>query len=216
MSELREFEFLPLKRAARYLVGKTHSCHYDFRRQEHVDKISVSCVHSDFAGDPVSRKKSTTGLVAQIGNTHCEFWMHTFQSLTALKVGEAEFYAVVKGGQVRLILDLFIHGSGNFRRKLKSQCDSSVANSLTDRLGARRTDRNTLIHDLFWVEERVQYMEVSVSRKFLSATNVCSCWNASQSLLSVQQTAMQICRNGLLLTMDPTLRFNSNAPKITP
>ena len=57
---------------------------------------------SDFAGDPVSRK-SATGLVAQIGN-HSVKSGSTLQSLTALSVGEAEFYAVVKGGQVGLPL----------------------------------------------------------------------------------------------------------------
>ena len=50
MSEPRDFDFGPLKRAAR------------FRRQKHVDKITVF-VDSDFPGDPVSRK-STTGLEA--------------------------------------------------------------------------------------------------------------------------------------------------------
>ena len=55
---------------------------------------------SDFAGDPVSRK-STTGLVAQIGN-HTVKSGSTLQSLTVLSVGEAEFYAVVKGGRVGL------------------------------------------------------------------------------------------------------------------
>ena len=67
-----------------------------FRRQEHSDKITVF-VDSDFAGDPVSRK-SSAGLVAQIGN-------HTVKSgstLQSLSVGEAEFHAVVKGGQVGL------------------------------------------------------------------------------------------------------------------
>ena len=56
MSEPRELDSVPLKRAARYLVG--------YRRQKHVDKITVF-VDSDFADDPVSRK-STTGMVAQI------------------------------------------------------------------------------------------------------------------------------------------------------
>ena len=69
--------------------------------QKHVDKITVF-VDSDFAGDPVSRK-STTGLVTQIGN-HTVKSGSTLQSLTALSVGEAEFYAVVKGGQVGLSL----------------------------------------------------------------------------------------------------------------
>ena len=68
---------------------------------KHVDKITVF-VDSDFAGDPVSRK-STTGLVAQIGN-HTVKSGPTLQSLTALSVGEAEFYAVVEGGQVGLSL----------------------------------------------------------------------------------------------------------------
>ena len=71
MSELREFDFVPLKRAARYLVGKPKAAPR-YRRQNRIDKMTVF-VESDSAGDPVSRK-STTGLVAQIGN-HTEFWI---------------------------------------------------------------------------------------------------------------------------------------------
>ena len=89
-----------------------------FRRQKHVDKITVF-VGSDFAGDPVWRK-STTGLVAQIGN-HTVKSGSTLQSLTALSVGEAEFYAVVKGRQVGLSL--------RFPMKIEIQSDSSTANS---------------------------------------------------------------------------------------
>ena len=59
------------------------------RRHKHVDKITVF-IDSDFAGDPVSRK-STTRLVAQIGN-HTVKSGSTLQSLTALSAGEAEFY----------------------------------------------------------------------------------------------------------------------------
>ena len=54
MSEPREFDFIQLKRAARHLVGKPKAA-LRFRRQEHVDKITVF-VDSDFAGDPVSGK----------------------------------------------------------------------------------------------------------------------------------------------------------------
>ena len=99
-SEPREFDFIPLKRASRYLVGKPKAA-LRFRRQEHVDKITVF-VDSDFAGDPVPRK-STTGQVAQIGKYTVKSGS-TLQMLTALSVGEAEFYAVVKGGQVGLSL----------------------------------------------------------------------------------------------------------------
>ena len=54
MSEPREFDFVTMKRAARYLVGKPKAA-LTFRRHKHVDKITVF-MGSDFAGDPVSRK----------------------------------------------------------------------------------------------------------------------------------------------------------------
>ena len=81
-----------------YLVGKPKAA-LRFRRQKHADKVTVF-VDSDFAGDPVSRKR-TKGLVAQIGY-HTVKSGSTLQSLTALSFGEAESYAVVKGGQVGL------------------------------------------------------------------------------------------------------------------
>ena len=67
MSDLvnREFIFFPLKRAARYLVGKPRAA-LRFRSEEHVDTIIVFA-DSDFE-DPDTRE-SSTGLVAQIGST---------------------------------------------------------------------------------------------------------------------------------------------------
>ena len=100
MSDPREFAFIPLTRAARHLVGKPKAA-LRFRRQEHVDKITVF-VDSDFKGDPVSRT-STTGMVAQIGN-HTVKSGSALQSWAALGVGEAEFHAVVGEGQVGLSL----------------------------------------------------------------------------------------------------------------
>ena len=83
---------------------------------KHVDKITVF-VDSDFADDPVSRK-STTGLVAQIGN-HTVKSGSTLQSLTALSVGETEFYAVVKGGQVGLSFEIYVPKMWEFQWRLK-------------------------------------------------------------------------------------------------
>ena len=88
MSEPREFDCIPLRRAARNLVRKPKKAALKFRRQKHVDKISVF-VDSDFAADPVSRE-STTGVVEQIEYTRVKSGS-TLQSLTALSVGEAEF-----------------------------------------------------------------------------------------------------------------------------
>ena len=65
---------------------------------------------SDFSDDPVSRK-STTGSAAQIGN-HTVKSGSTLLSITALCVGEAEIYAVVKKCQVGLSLNFMYHDLG--------------------------------------------------------------------------------------------------------
>ena len=126
---------------------------------------------SDLAGDPVS-SKSKTGLVAQIGN-HTVKSGSTLQSLTASSVGETEFYAVVKGGQVGLSLRSMYQDLG-IPMKFEIQSDSSTANSLMDRLGAGQE-----LH---------------------------RCWKKS-SLCFSTTTTLQVCRIGILLTMDPTLHY---------
>ena len=130
-----------------------------FRRQKHVDKITVF-VDSDFAGDPVSRK-STTGSVAPIGN-HTVKSGSTLQSLTALSVGEAEFYAVVKGGQVGLSLRSMYQDLG-ILMKIGIQSDSSTANSLTDRFGAGQRTKH-IDTRYFWIQERVQDGDLSIKK----------------------------------------------------
>ena len=164
-SEPREFDFIPLKRAARYLAGKSPKGALRFRRQKHVDKITVF-MDSDFACDAVSRK-STTGLVAQIRN-HTVKSGSTLQSLTALSVGEAEFYAVVKGGQVGLSLRSIYQGLG-IPMRIKIQSDSSTPNSLTDRLGTGQRTKH-IDTRYFWLQERVQDGDLSI-KKVLNAKN---------------------------------------------
>ena len=158
MSVPREFDFIPLKCAARYLVGKPKAA-LRFRRQKHVDKITVF-VDSDFAGDPVSRK-NTTGLVAQIGN-HTVKYGSTLQSLTALSVGEADFYAVVKRGQVGLSLRCMYQDLG-ITMKIETHSDSGMANSLTDRLGAGQRTKH-IDTRYFWIQERVQDGDLSIKK----------------------------------------------------
>ena len=188
MSDPREFDFIPLKRAARYLVGNPKAA-LRFRSQQHVDKITVF-VDSDFAGDPVSRK-STTGLVAQIGN-HIKKSGSTLLSLTALSVGEAEFHAVVNGGQVGLSLRSIYQDLG-IPMKVEIQSDSSTANSLTDSNGSRTANET----HVFLIQERVQYQEGAYSEELRR------CWNEASFCFST--ATLQACRIGILLTMDPTL-----------
>ena len=133
MNEPREFDIVPLKRAAQYLIGKPKAA-IRIRRQEHVDKITVF-----MDSDPVSRK-STMGMVVQIGY-HTVKSGSTLESMTALSVGEAEFYAVVKGGQIWLSLRSIFMDLGT-QQKVETQRGSSTANSLADRLG-RMTPNHT-------------------------------------------------------------------------
>ena len=121
--------FIPLKRAARYLVGRPKAA-LRFRRQKHVDKITVF-VDSDFAGDPVSWK-STPGLVAQIGN----------HGLSSSSMNQ----------------DLGIP------MKIEIQSDSSMANSLTDRLGAGQRTKKHIDTGNFWMQERVQVGDLSIKK----------------------------------------------------
>ena len=113
VSEPREFNFVPFKGAARYLVGKPKAA-LRLQRQKHVDKVTVF-VDSDFAVDPVSRK-STTGLVAQIGN-HTVKSGSTLQRSTTLSVGEAEF---LRSGERRsswTIPEICVPRSGNYNEE---------------------------------------------------------------------------------------------------
>ena len=134
-----------------------------FRRQKHVDKITVF-VDSDFAGDPVSRE-STMGLVAQIGNYTVKSGS-TLQSLTALNVGEAEFYAVANGGQVGLIL-----------------------RSMYQELGIQKKTRQRTKHIdtlYFWIQERVQDGDLSI-KKVPAAKNCADVGTKPVSVTALQQ-----------------------------
>ena len=149
MSEPCEFDFFPLKRAAPHSVGKP--------------KASLA---QRLCWRPSFEEEHDRVLVAQIGNNFVKSGS-TLQSLTALSVREAEFYAVVKGGQVGLSLrsmyqDLVLP------MKIEIQSDSSTAGFLTDRLGAgQRTKHTDTRH--FCIQERVQDGDLSV--KVLTAKN---------------------------------------------
>ena len=124
---------------------------------------------------------------------------YSLQSLTALSVGEAKFYAVVKGGQVGLFLRSIYQDLG-IPMKVEIQSDSSTANSLTDRLGAGQRTKHFDTR-YFWTRtssrRRSQYQEGAYSEELRR------CWNEA-SLCFSTTTTLQVCRIGILLTMDPT------------
>ena len=124
----------------------------------------------------------------------------TPQILTAFSVGEAEFYAVVKGGQVGLSLRSMYQDLG-IPMKIEIPSDSSTANSLTDRLGAGQRSKH-IDTRYFSIQERVQ--DGPQCQESAHCEELCRCWNEASICFSTT-TALQVCRTGILLTMDPTL-----------
>ena len=86
----------------------------------------------------------------------------TLQSLPALSVGEAEYYAVVKASQVGLALRSKYQDLG-IPMKIEIQSDSSTANPLTDRLGAGQRTKH-IDTRYFWIQERVQDGDLSIKK----------------------------------------------------
>ena len=85
--------------------------------------------------------------------------------------------------------------------KIEIQSDSSTANSLTDRLGAGQRTKH-IDARYFWIQERIQGGDLSI-KKVPTAKNLRRCWNEA-SLCFSTTTTLQVCRIGILLTMDPT------------
>ena len=121
--------------------------------------------------------------MAQIGN-HAVKSGSTLQSLTALSVGEAEFYAVAKGGQVGLSLKSMYQDLG-IPMEIGIQSDSSTANSWTDRLeGGQRTKHFDT--RFFWLQERVQDGDLSI-KKVPTAKNCADVGTKTVSVSVLQQ-----------------------------
>ena len=85
--------------------------------------------------------------------------------------------------------------------KIEIQSDSLTAISLTDRLGAGQRTKH--IDTRYFLDTRTssrwrpQYQECAYSEELRR------CWNEA-SLCFSASTTLQVCRIGILLTMDPT------------
>ena len=128
MSEPREFDFFPLKRAARYLVGKPKAV-IRSRREQHVDKITVFVDSEAISLATQSREKARRDWWRRLEHTHSEIWIHTSEFHSAA-LGES---GVLRSGDKKscwTIIEIYS------QMKVEIQSDNSEANTLTDRLGA--------------------------------------------------------------------------------
>ena len=192
MSEPREFNFVPLKRAARCLVGKPKAA-LRFRRQKHVDKITVS-VASDFAGDPVTRK-STTGLVAQILDQRFRAWQHWALERRSF----TQWWNWVK---LDYPWDLYTRiWNSNEDWNPKWQLDGEFFDESIGSRTANETHWHAVLLDTRTSSRRrPQYQEGANSEELRR------CWNEASLCFSIT-TTLQVCRIGFLVTMDPTLHY---------
>ena len=92
MSDPKEIHWRKMKRLARYLVGRERfSIRYAWRSPT---KQAIGMTDSNWAGDRVSRK-STSGGILLIGGHVIKSWSRN-QSVVALSSAEAELYGAVK------------------------------------------------------------------------------------------------------------------------
>ena len=122
-----------LKRLVRYCSGRPRA-----ELRFHVQKLPPIVqifVDSDWAGDVQSRR-STTGLVAQMGG-HLVRHNSTMQTAIGLSSGEAEYYALCRGAATGLGMCSHLKDFG-YEFGLLCMSDSSAARAVASRKGLGR------------------------------------------------------------------------------
>ena len=146
-----------VKRVARYLKG-SRRCVHVFKNQEMPEWVVVWS-DSDFAICRRTRK-STSGGVIMLGD-HCIKTYSLTQESTALAVGEAEFYGIVKArsygiGVVSLLKDLGV----DVKRQVNK--DSYTEKSIATRRGAGKV-RHLDTREM-WIQEKVLKCQVTLKK----------------------------------------------------
>ena len=106
---------------------------------------------SDWAGDREDRR-STSGGVLLLGGNAVKHWSIT-QHVIALSVGEAEYYAIVKGSAESVGVQSLLRGLG-IDAQIYVHTDSSTAKSIASRSGLGKV-RHIDVNEL-WVQDKVR------------------------------------------------------------
>ena len=148
-----------LKRLGRYLLGAgrvtlrfNYQCAY-----KHVDVWT----DSDWAGDRLERR-STSGGVIRLGGHCIKMWSSTQKSI-ALSSGEAEYYALVKGGSIGIGVSSMLSDFGIIvDNRMHINTDSSAAKGICNRRGLGKV-RHIDIH-MLWLQERVHKGHIIIKK----------------------------------------------------
>ena len=146
-----------LKRVCRFLKGHPRPVQ-SFVQQEPVSHLVVY-TDSDWAGDELERK-STSGVFLFHGR-HLLKSSSSTQALIATSVGEAEFYAFVRGCSIGLGAVSMVRDLGR-QLRLVIRTDSTAAKGIASRRGAGKVRH---IHTpTLWVQQRVFRKDLSVEK----------------------------------------------------
>jgi hypothetical protein len=158
MKEPTVFDMALVKRACRYLVGRPRGIRrfraHEYRSEWRIETFS----DSDWASCPLTAK-STSGCVSFLNGCAVKTGSN-LQSITTLSVGEAEFYALTKGGAVALSLESLLRDLGETRIHVVLRADSTTAKAMTDRLGVGRVRH--MQTRWMWLQERVHFGDLQV------------------------------------------------------
>ena len=126
-------------------------------RFKHVDVWTAS----DWAGDRLERR-STSGGVIRLGG-HCIKMWSSIQKSIALSSGEAEYYALVKGGSIGIGVCSMLGDFGIIvDNRMHINTDSSAAKGICNRRGLGKV-RHIDIH-MLWLQERVHKGHIIIKK----------------------------------------------------
>ena len=148
-----------LKRLGRYLiVANRVSLQYNYQSAyKHVDVWT----DSDWAGDRLERRSTSAGVI-RLGEHCIKMWSSTQKSI-ALSSGEAEYYALVKGGSIGIGICSMLSDFGiTVDSRLFLSTDSSVAEGVCSRRGLGKV-RHIDVH-MLWLQDRVQKGHIVIKK----------------------------------------------------
>ena len=157
MSKPAALDWLKLKRVARYLAGAPR--YIQNYAWQHPESLVNAYADSDWAGDKVSRK-STSGGLLMIGGHLIKSWSST-QPVIALSSGEAELYALVKAASQAKGLCSLMADFG-FETQISVHTDSTAAIGIVHRIGLGKT-RHIEVQYL-WVQDNVNRKMMKVEK----------------------------------------------------
>jgi len=146
-----------LKRFGRYLVDKQRLVQ-PLSYQPATKYIDV-WVDTDFAGCKKTRK-STSGGIITIGGHIIKSWSST-QNVVALSSGEAEYYGMVKGASMALVVRSVL-GDLGYEMQIRLRTDASAAKGIASRRGLGKV-RHIEVNQL-WLQEKVSSGEIEVMK----------------------------------------------------